>query len=354
MLIVLGEHLNRPLQSLKGLGGLEVVGVAVAVLADVGTAVGEDGRGGHVALVNGQTEDIVGTVIVGVSLALAHELVELVPGPGAVRLHVIQRLGIDTRILQDLLVEVHTGTGLGGAGVHGKDLAALGILLMQLVGRELVAGEVQAVQSGQVIHQALCHSGGDGRIVTKRPDIVHIIAAGGAVVDEIGRRAAPVGNGLLGDLEVVGLLRPVTILLLSLLITGGRIGRIAGPPVADDDFHAAQIDRVAGIVRDHGVGRDFLFLDGSFFLNLLGLGSFLLGLGGSGSGLRRSCRCRRLSAAAGCKAHGHGRRGDSCDDFFGHKLFHLFSSSFMDWRYYDVRKSDDRINYITIFRYFNR
>ena len=81
MLIILGEHINSPLKSFKGLGRLKVIEVSVSVLAYIRTAVREYSSCSHNTLVKSKTEYIIGTVVIGILLALSHKFIELIFKP---------------------------------------------------------------------------------------------------------------------------------------------------------------------------------------------------------------------------------------------------------------------------------
>jgi len=124
----------------------------------------------------------------------------------------------------------------------------------------LSLGEVQTVKGSQIIHQALVHGGGSGSGLTQNKDIV-LISTGSSIVYKILRSAAPVGDGLLLEGEVIGLLNPLAICVTGFLIIIVGFNGISGPPVTHDDFHTTQIIYIAVLIGQNRV-RAYLLLRG--------------------------------------------------------------------------------------------
>ena len=218
-----------------------------------GAAVGHDSH--HVEVVAGadQAVHVVDAVVVGVAGEVSDQGLEVVPGPGAVSLHVIDGVVVDAGVSQNLLVEEQHLTGLGVAGVHAVDLAVLGHALAGR-GIPLLVVEVdQIVVPGSEV--ALLEVGAD-RAGLDDPQSQGSVGRGDEVV-ELSDLGAPVALLHLDDVAVVGLFQPVAISVLSGLLLVGVLdtGAVAGPVVVDVDGLTVEVNAFDH-VRILGQGRN--------------------------------------------------------------------------------------------------
>ena len=258
---VLGHHVHDPVHGFEeSIGFRRVVVLAVLVHLNEASAVGNESGGNQVRGEGHHGITVNHAVVVGVAGQLFAERFKGFPRPFALCLKVVDLFGVNTGIVEQALVEEHALAGFSLFGAHTVDAA---VLAQQTGNRAvpLLVGEVEAVQRGQVIEQTRLE-GREVRAGAENPNIV-LVAARGREVGEVGGRVVPSRGVALHNLEVVGLFQPSAVVV-------GRFARRCGgfvvvpvgrPPVADGDFHAAEVDDVAVRVA---VDDDTVILVGVF------------------------------------------------------------------------------------------
>ena len=215
--------------------------VALIIEIEEAAAVGENGHTIHINVGTGHAIDVPDTVIVGILLDLLEHAFESFPGPGAIGLHVIDGVPIDARFFQNALVEVQALTGFGIAGGNAVHLAALGHEF-DVGSVPVIRGHVYQVRFVPGSESVVRHGAADE--IRGQDEQAQGSVRSAVEVDQLSGVAAPVTLGDLGDLAVVGLFDPVTIVVLGLFFfVGIRFAVSAGSPVVIDvDLSTAKVD----------------------------------------------------------------------------------------------------------------
>lgn len=81
-------------------------------------------------------------------------------------------------------------------------------------------------------------------------DVIIVVSTGCVVINQLLNAVIPAGYRSFFNREMVGLLRPIPIIITRLrIIIGCRLTLLFREPVTDNDVNASEINRVAILVR---------------------------------------------------------------------------------------------------------